>query len=199
MTTHRTPAKYALAGLAGVALAVWLSAEAQEGKSRIEVCRHRHVDGRASDPVDLTAVARLYRSTAAEVENAVKSGISGIAQTRLGGHHSGLRSCSASRERIVHLRAPVPPQLRKATLYFLRAPRGGLRPPVLPASLPQGAEVFVLDADSMKDAIALSKALGRRVTLATREFAQALGVECAPSRVTFDEGGRSSIVLEAIP
>jgi len=190
--------RYVMPGMAGVALAAWISAEAQEQSRPIEVCRHSAAEGRAADPFDIARVENFHRRTAAELSKALRGAVTKVSRARLGGHHSGVLACRAPRQRIDRLKDPAPPPLRQATLFFVNLSRGGNLPRV-PLSLPREAEVFVLETESVKDALALSKALGQRVSLATREFTSALGVKCAPCRVTFDPDGHSAIIREELP
>jgi hypothetical protein len=102
-------------------------------------------------------------------------------------------------DRTARLEETVPVRYRKRTLYFVRAVQSGARPAILPRPLPQAAEVFVVEADRLAEVSALARTLGRRVTLATAEFARAVGVRCADSRVTFSEDGTSALVYEEVP
>jgi hypothetical protein len=195
---RRTP--YGLSVGAACALAVWVAASGQEAKPRLEVCRHPGADGKAAQAVDLRQIEAWHRELLRGTQKALKSFVGRAQGMKDRGHHALVRSCSAQGMREIRLEETVPPRFRGLTAYFVRAPRGGAREsPILSASLPDQAQVFVVEAESLADVAALSKRLGRRVSLATKEFAQALGVTCTDARVTFSEDGRRSTVWEVAP
>lgn len=181
----------------GVALAMRSQADGEaEG---IVLCRHRGADGRGARPIDLAAIERNYRSIASEAARGFREFEVQVAKKPGLRRRTGLRSCEANEKRTVRLSETVPPEHRKRTLYFVHARRGGGRPSILPDRFPEGAEVFVLDADSAEDVALLSQTIRRRVTLASAEFAKAVGVRCADGRVTFSADGRSARVEERVP
>ncbi len=101
--------------------------------------------------------------------------------------------------RRVTLKVPIPPRFRLHVFFFVRVPRGGDRPRILPRDLSKVTEVFALEAQSLKDVARLSKAIGRRVTLAGRDLAERLGVTHHDARVTFGRDGRTAVIQERAP
>lgn len=185
---------------AAIAAALLLRAEGQEpGRGKITVCRHASADGRQSARIDLDRVGRGYRAVASETASAFRSFRDQAAKATVGAYRSGLPHASSAETRDVELRETVPPTYRGRTFYFVSIPRGGARPPLLPSVLPREAEIFALEAESMEDVALLAKLLGRRVSLASAQFAQALGVHAHDARVTFSEDGKTAHVLEEIP
>jgi hypothetical protein len=122
-----------------------------------------------------------------------------VDEVKEGGHSAGLGGCRVRGDRTVSLDETVPARYRSRTLFFVRAPRGGARPGILPGTLPATAEVFVLEAERLRDVTSLARMLGRRVTLASAEFARAVGARCADSRITFTEDGATALVHEEAP
>lgn len=187
-----------------VATAVGLSAyfakaEEEEKAGRWRVVRARAADGLGAERVDLGALDREYRAMTGRLREEIREAARSVEKAKLGGYRSGLPSCSTSREREVVPARPLPRELSRAPLYFVRVDPGGGRPRILPAELPRGAEVLALEADSLADAGSLSRALGWRVTLASAEFARALGVRCANAEVTVSADGRTLRIREETP
>lgn len=200
-TRRRAPSTWiAVAGALGVAL--WLTAEAREGtpgSSAITICRHQDADGRTSDHVDLERIERRYRTTWDDTRGALRKIRERVSQVEMKGYSAGVTRSRTSRRRTVRLKDPVPARFRRYTLFFVRVPRGGGRPRLLPRMLSVRSAVFALEADSLKDVERLSKTLGRRVTLAGRDLALALGVRAVDSRVTFGSEGKSATIEESAP
>lgn len=191
--------RYAIPAALAAILAVSFS-HAQEGKgTRIDVSRRVAADGTGASPADLGRIQAGYDRTRELLRKKAASMVVRTRELRAEGHHAGLPSCRAREEHEKRLKETVPPRFRSLTLYFVRIPRGGARPGILPETLPQEAEVFVLETDSLSDVAELSRTLRRRVSLATREFAQAMGVGCVDSRVTFSSDGAVSTVREGAP
>jgi len=187
--------------IAVMGVLVWRSVDAQDGGPKFVVCRHRLADGRDARRVDLAAVERLYRGVARETADALTGLARHVAPrevTRIA-HDTRLKSCFGARERVVTLAERVPEKFRNLDLWFVTVPRGGTRPRALPDTLPAGAEILVLRADSLEDVARLARSLDRRVSFATAEFARAVGVECADAHVTFTSDGRAAVVREVRP
>jgi len=199
MAPARILAGTAPVAFSAIALAFLLRAEAQEDATRIEVCRHRTADGRGADKVDLARLGEEYRKVENRLSKEFAKAATRVEEAKLKGHHSGLRACGVRRERTVRLPQEIPPQFRRRTFYFVRVPRGGGRPAILPAAPPREAEVFVVEAESLGDVALLSKTLGRRVNVAGAELARAFGVDCANARVEPSADGSSATVYEEAP
>jgi|GEM_PF-5703457 len=182
-----------------VATAVAMRSQAQEQRPRLEVCRHTDADGRGSRVTDLRAMERKYKSIAEETGRKFRDFEARVTKARSIRHRSGIGACGANDERVVRLEETVPSEHRKRTLYFVHARRDVARPAILPERLLEGAEIFVLKAESAEELSLLVKAVRRRVTLASAEFAKAVGVRCADARVTFSADGRSATVQEVAP
>ena len=185
--------------LGAVAVAFWLSAEAREGPGGLDVRRERGLDGPGGTALDLVGIERGYGELERRVRLALERLPQRLGEVRLGGHHAGLPAVRARRTREVALPQAVPDRIRSLALYFVAVPRGGARPAILPRELPAASEVFVLEAATLDDVAALAKALRRRVTLATGEFASALGIGGPDARVTFSPDGRTATVYEEVP
>lgn len=188
----------ALIVLAAVVLALVLRSEAQDDTPRVEVCRHRAADGWGADRIDLARLVEERRTVEGRLSKAFAREAARVEEAKTKGHHTGLPACRARRQRTVQLPQEVPPQFRRGTFYFVRVPRNG-QPSILPAALPEEAEVFVVDAQTLQDVTALSRAVGRRVNLAGAELARAFGVDCANARVEPSVDGRSATVYEEAP
>lgn len=185
----------ALAALAAAALA-----GAQDmRKAELLVERRPEADGREATPFEPGKVAAHYERTKTALGKAVSELQARVGEVRERGYDAGLAGCRIRTDRSVRLREAVPEPYQSRALYFVRVPRSGSRPGLLPPILPKDAEVFILQADRLSQAAALSRALGRRVTLARAEFANAVGVRCADARVTFSEDGRTALVHEEAP
>ena len=191
--------RYAIPAALAATLAVSIS-QAQEGKeTRIDVSRRASADGTGASSVDLGRIQAGYDRTRELLRKKAASMVVRTRELKAEGHHAGLPSCRARGEHETRLQETVPPRFRPLTLYFIRIPKGGARPGILPETLPQEAEVFVLETESLSDVAELSRALRRRVSLATREFALALGLGCVDSRVSFSPDGTTSTVREVAP
>lgn len=195
----RGPARYAFPAALAAIFAVSFS-HAQEGKrARVDVSRRAAADGTGGAPADLGKVQAGYDRMRERLRKKAASMIARTRELKAEGHHAGLPSCRARGEHETRLKETVPPRFRSLTLYFVRIPKGGARPGILPETLPREAEVFVLETDSLSDVAELSRTLRRRVSLATREFAQALGVGCVDARVAFSADGATGAVREGAP
>lgn len=181
------------------AAALWFAAEARGGPGGLDVRRDRAIDGSGGAALDLRDLDRGYGELERRVRSALERLPERLGETRLAGHHAGLPSARARRSRAVALPQAVPERIRPLALYFVAVPRGGGRPMILPRDLPAACEVFALEAASLDDVAALSRLLRRRVTLATAEFASALGVAGPDARVAFSPDGRTATVNEEVP
>jgi len=185
----------ALALVIGVAVA-----HAQERpRSGFQVIRVPQADGTGARAVDLRKIEIAYERTKAETQKKVSALVVRAREMKEDGHRTGLPSCRTRSERQVTLVEQVPERFRSLTLYFVRLPKGGGRPRILPESLPASAEVFVLETSSLDDVATLSRILGKRVSLATKDFAAALGVRCGDAQVTFTSDGAGAAVTEVSP
>jgi hypothetical protein len=193
ISRYATPAAVALV----LAMAI---AQAQElPRPRFEVSRASAADGTAARAADLRNIEASYLRTRAIAQKNVASMVVRAREMKEEGHHAGLPSCRGPGERTIPLAETVPPRFRALTLYFVRIPKGGARPRILPETLPESAEVFVLETASLTDVATLSRILARRVSLASKDFARALGVGCADARVIFSTDGKYSTVTEVAP
>lgn len=185
---------------AAALLAAWvLAAQAQEGRPRIAVTHAGEAEGRGARTVDLRRFEDHHRKTADLARHAIAGLGRRVEEVKASGHRAGLPGCAARKERSVRLAEPVPAKFRNAMLYFVRARAAGIRPAIMPAALPEGATVFVLEAAALGDVALLAKTLRTRVTLSSAEFARAMGVECADARVTFSADGTTAFVQEERP
>ena len=186
---------------AAVALALSMAlAQAQEPPRRsFDVSRASAADGTGARAADLSGIGAAYERTRALAEKNIRSMVVRAREMKEEGHHAGLPSCRVRGERTEALAETVPQRFRALTLYFVRIPKGGARPRILPETLPESAEVFVLETASLSDVATLSRVLSRRVSLAPRDLARALGVQCADARVSFSADGKSSTVTEVAP
>lgn len=183
--------------------ALVLRGEAQENRgTKTEVCRHRDLDGRGAEHMDLAALDRRYRSVAADVGKSFRAFESkaSLPEMKARAHRSGIPAARSADERRVTLAEPVPKEFRKLTLYFVTALPDGKRPSCLPKDLRDTAyEVFVLESDRLEDVGALARTLRRRVSLASGEFARALGVTARDAVVRFADDGKTAIVRQEGP
>ena len=177
---------------------VWLASYAEGGAApeSLEQCHHRSADGRDADRIDLNQLERRYRALQDGMLESLKKFARKVTPPKDKGHHSGVPPARSSRVRTVTLKALVHPRFRRHTFFFVRVPRGGGRPKILPRDLSKVTEVFALEAESLKDVQRLSKTLGRRVTLATAELARRIGVTHHDSRVTFSRDGKTAVIGE---
>ncbi len=185
----------ALALVIGVAVA-----HAQERpRADFQVSRVPQADGGGARSADLRRIEIAYDRTKAEAQKKIASMVVRAKAMKEEGHHAEIPSCRVRGERTVTLVEKVPERFRGLTLYFVRIPKGGARPRVLPETLAASAEVFVLETSSLDDVATLSRILGKRVSLATKEFAAALGVRCGDAQVTFTSDGAGAAVTEISP
>lgn len=174
------------------------AAGSQERVERIEVVRLRQAEGTGVRPAELGRVEAAQRAAADLLRARIGGMKTRVEEARFSGHRTGLPGCRAHGERVVTLAQVVPEAYRGWVLYFVRAPRGGGRPSILPERLPEPSAVFVLEAASLADVGALSKILGGRVTLASEDFARAMGARCGDARVEFARDGRTALVREEL-
>jgi hypothetical protein len=190
---------YAIPATAAALLAVSLS-HAREGEGeRFEVLHVTAADGTGGAAADLGRIQAGYDRTLELLRKKAQGMYERTRELKTQGHHAGLPSCRVRGEREVRLKETVPPRFRSLTLYFVRVPKGGVRPGILPEALPRDGEVFALDAEALSDVAALSRTLARRVSLGTKEFAQAMGAACVDARITFSSDGTTAIVREGAP
>ena len=187
---------YGAPALAALLVAGVLAAQAQEPDRGFSVVTVRAAEGLRGRPIDLRRIAE-HQARMADLARGAFVGMGRrVELAKVQGHRSGLPGCERRAERTVRLAEPVPVRFRGSTLYFVSTGRGGLRPGLLPGTLPEGASVFVLESASLNDVIMLAKTLRSRVPLASAEFARAMGVRCADAVVTFSGDGRTAHVRE---
>lgn len=190
--------RFAGPAAAAAALAAILAARAEDG-NQVVVCRHAGADGRISTKVDLEDLERKYRAIEKETAKAIAKGAKKAPPLEEKGVSAGLPRARAREERTVDLAETVPALYRGLTLYFVTARADGELPAILPRDLAREAEVFVVEAADLEDVAKLSRTLGRRVSVATAEFARAFGVRARDARVTFTTDGRKAAILEEGP
>ena len=174
----------------GVALATWFAAEARDESARIDICRHRKADGRRWSRVDLRDLDRRYRNLARQGKARVEQSAARVLR-----HDAKHPACRRAGSRTIQFPQPLPGRARGATFYFIRIPKRGL-PRIVPRTLPRRSAVFALNAGSAGELARVSKGLGVRISLANREFARALGVRCADTRVVVSRDGRTAALYE---
>jgi hypothetical protein len=186
------------AGLA-VALGIAVAHAQERPRAEFQVSRVPAADGAGARPADLRRIEAAYDRVKADAQKKIGSMVVRAKAMKEEGHHAGLPSCRARGERSQTLAERVPERFRPLTLYFVRIPKAGGRPRILPETVPASAEVFVLDTASLDDVATLSRLLAKQVSLATKEFAAALGVRCGDSMVTFTPDGLAARVTEVSP
>lgn len=151
-------------------------------QDRSRIWRDARADGGTSVPVNLDAIAKeqehMKRSVASRVDAAIEK-LQPLIDRPV---DAGLPACRFSGKR-TYSRAALAPEVRGLTLAFVTA-----------SSLMRlreryhGAIVLLARADSLSDG-------ARADGLATRELADALGVECVPAVATISpEGDRVHVV-----
>ncbi len=160
-----------------------------EEESGVPLCERWHRGEGETTPLDLLAVKAAY----AKLKKKLEASLTGLEVDARGAFDRPIKSRLPSCTRIASRTEKVPKgidaRFRGRTLYFLAAPRPErVRLPEEIARNPE-AEVFVLDGPNLRDVAGLAKTLTRPVRLATAEFARALGVRCANTRVFIPEKG----------
>lgn len=187
------------AGLLGLAAAVFLLAlsKAQGTSQEAEappVCSTWHRGQGESHPIDLGRLKRSYEDLKARLSRSL---ITSLQEELLvvapKGYDAGLPAC---RRRDVWRFRPnvqLPSELLGKKLWFTEI-KVGTRPtlPDLVRSDP-GAIVFALKTDTLEALADASKALGRSVSLASKDLASALGVRCGPALVSISNEGEVEI------
>lgn len=201
MRKHRRMLAYLLPAALALVPVVWLSGHVEGGgaPAGLEQCHHRGADGRSADRIDLNRLERRYRALQDGMLESLKKFARKVTPPKGEGHHSGVPPARSERVRKVTLKAPIPPRFRRHTFFFVRVPRGGGRPRILPRNLSKVTEVFALEAESLEDVARLSKGIGRRVTLATADLAERLGVTHHDARVAFGRDGKTAVIEERMP
>lgn len=160
------------------------------------LCRHHHPDRGQSQPIDLRRVERRYTKLRADLKRSL--GRAGVEFSRRlkAGHDLALPACRRRSVRKIVLPEPVPRGLRRRLFYFASVPPSG--PLHLPPEVASDrrAEILIVKVGRRGSLGELSRSLKRRVNLASRDVARALGVRCANTMVEIKEKGNVLVLHE---
>ena len=158
------------------------------------VCSGWHRGQGESHPIDLGRMKRSYEELKTRLSRSVagsmKKEMEAIA---LKGYDAGLPACRRSDRRSFLPEGSVPPDFLGKKLWFTEIKAG--KRLVVPHDLRDdpGAIIFATRAEKLEVLADASKALSRPVSLAPREFPQALGVRCVPAVVIISQTGEVEI------
>ncbi len=160
----------------------------QEAKTP-KACARWHRGAGETAPIDLSAVRRAYANLASKLNASLAKSRTELPDILERPHRTSLPRCAGQGARTVKLKDGVGPRLSGLHLYFglLGTPDRFILPRAL-AEDPQ-ASIFLLGCERLADAGELSRRLKRPVHLAKDEFARALGVRCAGTRVKVSAKG----------
>lgn len=170
---------------------------ASEGDDTLVVCRHPELDQGSSQRTEVAAVKRAYSGLKKDLEKSMAvQKTKAIAALNLA-HDAGLPRCRSSQKRMVTLRDPLPQQFRGRAFYYISLD-GGFEDVPWEAEIAkdQRAEILLLKAERPAAAGELARRLGRPVTFASKDLADALGIQCSPTKVSVGENGRDLILAE---
>jgi hypothetical protein len=160
------------------------------GPVEAKVCGEWHRGAGETSALDLVAVKRSYAALKAQVERSLDRLKDEVREPDLARpFDAGLPACRGDETRSVVLDPAKGLRLRGKIFYFLAAgdPSRVTLPPELEKNT--AAEVVVVRVRSLKDLPEVARSVGRPVSLAGRDFAQALGVRCASTWLKISEKG----------
>jgi len=158
------------------------------------VCSAWHRGQGDSHPIDLGRMNRSYEDLKARLswtlQRSVEKEMERVSQKN---YDAGLPACRRSEKRSFRPEGTMPRELLGKTLWF--TPIEGRSPTALPALIKDdpGAILFATRVEKLEVLAEASKELGRSVTLAPRDLAQALGVRCGPAVVVISKNGEVEI------
>jgi hypothetical protein len=189
-------------GLFGLGLALLLFALSQahgalgssEDANLPPVCSAWHRGQGDSHPVDLGRMKQSYEELKARLSRSVagsmKKELEAISLKR---YDAELPACRRSDRRSFRPEGKVPPEILGKKLWFTEVKAGKhLIAPELVRNDP-AAIVFATRTEKFDDLAEASRSLGRSVSLAPRELAQALGVRCGPAVVVISQSGEVEV------
>jgi hypothetical protein len=194
---HRAPS--GLLGLGAAALLLMLCRAqgafgTSEEASAPQVCSAWHRGQGESHPIDLVRMKRSYE----ELKNRLSRSVAGsmrkeMEAVALKEYDAGLPACRSSEKRSFSPKGNIPPDFLGKRLWFARFESG--KQPSIPALVRDdpGAILFATRVEKFEILAEVSKALGRPVSLAPRELAQALGVHCEPAVVVISKNAEVEI------
>lgn len=161
---------------------------AQEAQTPM-TCARWHRGAGETSPIDLSAVRRAYANLTSKLDASLAKSRTDLPDILEKPHRTSLPRCASQGARTVKLKEGVGPRLAGLHLYF-----GLLGTPdrfILPRAIAEDAQasIFLLGCERLADAGELSRRLKRPVHLAREEFARALGVRCAGTRVKVSANG----------
>jgi hypothetical protein len=158
------------------------------------VCSAWHRGQGESHPIDLGRMKRSYEDLKARLSRSLTTSLQKeLLAVAPKGYDAGLPACRRRDVRRFRPSRQMPGELLGKTLWFTEI-KVGTRPtlPDLVRSDP-GAVVFALKTDTFEALADASKALGRSVSLASKDLAAALGVRCGPALVSISNEGEVEI------
>jgi hypothetical protein len=134
-------------------------------------------------------VKRAYQALASSVGRSVDHLAIDLSKDLDRPYDSGLPACRAEGSRAQPLGRGQVARLRGRVLYFASAaaPDALALPPEIEKD--PRAEILILRARALKDIPEIGRRLGRPVSLASAEFAKALGVRCLNTWLKISENG----------
>lgn len=158
------------------------------------VCSIWHRGQGESHPIDLGRLKRSYEDLRARLSRSLTTSLrKELLVVAPKGYDAGLPACRRKDVRRLRPNGQLPGELLGKKLWFTDIMDGTrLTLPDLVRSDP-GAIVFALKTDTFEGLADASKALGRSVSLASKDLAAALGVRCGPALVSISNEGEVQI------
>lgn len=188
-----------LFGLVGAALLLALSkAQGAFGTSQEPeappVCSAWHRGQGDSHPIDLGRMKRRYEDLKSRLSRSLLRSVQKeMERVSLKNYDVGLPTCRRSEKRSFRPEGTMPRELLGKKLWFTEI-KLGTRPTIPDlVRIDPAAVVFALKADKIDALAEASKALGRPVSLAPHDLAQALGVRCGPALAVISNEGEVEI------
>jgi hypothetical protein len=185
-----------IVGLSAIfAIAQGLGApQESEGHSKLApLCGGWHRGAGETHEVDLEKLSRDYRALRDRLGNNLWKAVEAKPVIFPNGFDSGLPACRTSGVRLHRNSISIPAELRGKRLWFFDArTSGSVRLPREIEDDPR-ALLFLLGLKKLEDLGEIGKSLKRDVSISPREFAEALGVRCAPTFVVIGKDGELEI------
>lgn len=167
----------------------------QEAKSP-KPCERWHRGAGETTPLDLAAVRKAYANLASKLDHSFAKARTELPDLLERPHRTTLPRCESRTSRTLKLKEEIGSRLSGAHFYF-----GWLGSPdrfLLPRAIAEDPEAFIhlLACERLTEAGELSRRLKRPVHLAAEDFARALGVRCAGSRVRVSANGEEVEIHE---
>jgi hypothetical protein len=202
----RELSSFAIPGLVAAGLYFALPADSRsqgERKAAREIsepaplCGEWHRGAGQTTAVDLLEIKRAYSGMKARVAQALDRRGDVPAPDLGRAYDAGLPACRGDAMRTEVLPTVRGARFRGRTLTFLSASDLGRL--ALPPEVERtpGAEILIVKVRSLKDLPEIAQRLGRPVSLASAEFAKALGVRCANTWLKISEKGDAIELHEA--